>query len=352
MKVDIRIAVTDGWIDTPDGIKHYIFGFVDITGVPEAEIFNYCGKAELMAPPLVFIVGDEVYLTLTNIGTPTRPDLDDPHTIHYHGFPNQIAFYDGVPEPSIAVPVGRNFTYYYKPLNPGTYMYHCHQEPVEHIQMGMTGPLIVRPADYDPDYPEYKTAYGHGTGTEFDREFYIFLSELDCHIHDLIAKVQDPDWTEYKPTYWLINGRSYPDTITNPTPCCLQQQPWSALIRANAGEKVLLRFVNLGFQQHALQLPGTVFKIIGMDAMRPLGRNGEDLSFFKNVVYISPGQSTDAIFTVPDPFQGQAGFPVVLSLYNRNLNKNYTAGMVPGGMISQVHIYPPGTLPPQTAPNQ
>lgn len=345
--MELRRAATDGWVKTPDGRSHYIFGFVDITGMPENEIVNFRGKAELMAPPLILKVGDEVYLTLTNLGTPTRPDLDDPHTIHYHGFPNQIALYDGVPEASVAVPVGRDFVYYYKPLDQGTYMYHCHYEPVEHIQMGMVGPLIVRPQDYNPADHAYKTAYGYGTGTEFDREYYIFLNEVDCHIHNLVATVQEPDWTLYKPTYWLINGRSYPDTIniTGSFP----QQPHTALIRANAGEKVLLRFVNLGFEQHAMELLGSVMKVVGIDAMRSLGMNGEDLSFYNNIIYIAPGQSIDAIFRAP----GAPGmYSLTLPLFNRNYTKNTLAGVGPGGMVTEVQIFAPGTLPLQTEPNQ
>ena len=348
MSVKLRRAATDGWIETPDERIHYIFGFADITGVPENELAEYRGKAELMAPPLVLRVGEEYYITLTSIGTPTRPDLDDPHTIHYHGFPNQIAIYDGVPEASVAVPVGRDFEYYYKPLDPGTYMYHCHHEPVEHIQMGMVGPLIVLPQDYNSSDPAYKTAYGYGTGTEYDREYYVFLNELDCQIHNLVATVQEPDWTKYKPTYWLINGRSYPDTVNTTGGGRLQQQPWPALIRANAGEKVLLRFVNLGFQQHAMEMLGTRMKVVGVDGMLPLGLNSENLSFYKNIIYIAPGQSYDAIFTAPQAKK----YPVTLPLYNRNFTKNTTGGTEPGGMITEVQIFAPGTLPPQAEPNQ
>ena len=74
-----------------------------------------------------------------------RPDLFDAHTIHWHGFRNAIPWFDGVPEMSISVPIGRDFAYYYQPRDPGTYMYHCHFEDVEHVQMGMTGVLYVRP---------------------------------------------------------------------------------------------------------------------------------------------------------------------------------------------------------------
>lgn len=117
-----RIGATDGWIKLPDGSSHYIFGFVDITGVPEEAIFEYRGKGILLSPYLEVYEQDELYLTLTNLGMPVRPDLDDSHTVHWHGFPNQIPMWDGVPEASISVPVGRDFVYYYKPLDPGTYM--------------------------------------------------------------------------------------------------------------------------------------------------------------------------------------------------------------------------------------
>ena len=65
--------------------------------------------------------------------------------MHWHGFVNAIPLFDGVPELSISVPIGRDFTYFYRPHDPGTYMYHCHFEDVEHVQMGMTGIVYVRP---------------------------------------------------------------------------------------------------------------------------------------------------------------------------------------------------------------
>ena len=74
-----------------------------------------------------------------------RPDLFDGHTLHWHGFVNAIPLFDGVPELSVAVPIGRDFTYFYRPHDAGTYMYHCHFEDVEHVQMGMTGVVFVRP---------------------------------------------------------------------------------------------------------------------------------------------------------------------------------------------------------------
>lgn len=343
MRMDIRLGATDGWINTPDGKKNYIFGFTDITGVPENAIFEHRGRAQLMAPLIDVKAGDEVYLTLSNLGTPQRPDLDDPHSVHWHGFPNQIPIYDGVPELSVAVPVGRDLTYYYKPLDPGTYKYHCHHEPVEHIQMGMVGPLIVRPADYDPSRPAGKTAYGIGTRTEYNREYLVFLTEMDAVAHHMIASVQEFDWSDYKPTYWLLNGRSYPDTVNDGSGSEFPQQPYNALIKANTGEKVLLRFINLGYQQHSMQLLGIPLRVVGLDAKQPMGVNGEDLSYRKNSVYIAAGQTMDVIFT--------ASRPGIYPFYNRGYHKNINPGSSPGGMITEIQVYAPGTLPPQAGPN-
>lgn len=342
MRKDFRLGATDGWIKTPDQKTHYIFGFTDITGIPENQIYEYRGKAKLIAPLINVRAGDEVYLTLTNLGTPQRPDLDDPHTVHWHGFPNQIPIYDGVPEASFGVPVGRDMVYYYRPLDPGTYKYHCHHEPVEHIQMGMVGPLIVRPSDYDPRSPALKTAYGSGSGTEYDREYFVFLTEMDSTAHHMIASVQEFDWTEYSPTYWLLNGRSYPDTVDEDS-TAFPDQPYNALIRSNSGEKVLLRFINLGYQQHSMQLPGIPMRVAGQDARLPRGLNGEDLSCWKNVIFIAAGQTMDVILMTSRP----GSYP----FYNRYLHRNINPGSSPGGIVTEVRVYPSGSLPPQAGPN-
>lgn len=341
---DFRFGATDGYIRTPDGAMHYIFGFVDLTGLPEDQVYAHRGQAQLLAPLLEAYEGDEVRLTLTNLGLPDRPDLDDSHTVHWHGFRNQIPFYDGVPEASLSVPVGRNFVYYYKPLDPGTYMYHCHFEPVEHIQMGMVGPLIVRPLlEKDPDYLGRKFAY-NDPATEFDREYFVFLTELDPVAHYDVLSIQKFDWTEYRPQYWFINGRAYPDTTDLAGGGPLARQPYSGIIRANVGDRVLLRFVNLGFQQHAIEILGMPLKVVGQDAQEPRGLNGEDLSYWKNVVYFGAGQTLDAIFVAREP----GTYP----LFNRGLHKCQNAGITPGGMVSEVQVYPAGTLPPQTRPNE
>lgn len=331
--IEKRYGATDGLIHMPDGTSHYIFGFCDISGVPENEIFEYRGKATLLAPLLEIYEGDEIYLNLTNLGFQVRPDLDDTHTIHWHGFPNQIPLWDGVPEASISVPVGRNFQYYYKPLGPGTYMYHCHFEPVEHIQMGMIGPLIVRPLlEKNPVYSGRKFAY-NDISSEFDREILVFLTELDKRPHALIADVQEFDWTEYCPQYWLISGRSYPDTVKPPNDPNFPLQPYSSLMESYTGEKILLRFVNLGFQEHSIQLLGINLKIVGQDAKLLRGYHNEDTSYWRNAVFIAPGQTIDAFCTPP-----RSGKYI---LYNRSHQKNTVDGVSFGGMVTELNVVEP-----------
>src|SRR4030042_1743729 len=78
---------------------------------------------------------------------PWHPDTyaPDPFTTYLFGFRNLIPFFDGEPTGSVAVPVGQLFTYVFRPHDPGTYMYHCHVEDVEHVTMGMTSLVFVRP---------------------------------------------------------------------------------------------------------------------------------------------------------------------------------------------------------------
>ena len=62
--------------------------------------------ANFPAPTIELSEGDELYLSLTNVGMTIRPDLFDPHTVHFHGFPQASAVFDGVPDASISINMG------------------------------------------------------------------------------------------------------------------------------------------------------------------------------------------------------------------------------------------------------
>lgn len=380
-----RLAATDGFIKTPDGKDHYIFGFTNFINIPpsiqnfrlpaprgrltraqkakfnakvqtikQQKITNYLtgyrGKARLTAPIIDITEGDHFYLTLTNLGMPHRPDLEDSHTLHFHGFPNAAPIFDGVPDQTFSVPVNRSFTYYYNLREPGSYPYHCHFEDTEHIQMGMVGSIIVRPQQgskyaYNDGLPDTDPA-----STRFDREYVLFISELDSVIHKRLETVQEGqnDWTDYNPDYWLLNGRAYPDTLKPNDDPSLPSQPVSSLIEANAGERVLLRLISLGYQEHAIELPGIPLRVVGEDArmLRGPGNPGADLSYTKNVLNVQPGTTFDAIFQAPDVAQ-----KTTYSLFDRALRHTTSAG-ASGGMMTEVRVHPAGTLGPQGGPNQ
>src|SRR6266436_7218538 len=113
----------------------------DPSGIMNTGVLN----GNIPAPLMAFDEDDEFFLTLSNVGMIMRPDFFEQHTVHFHGYPNASSFYDGVPDASLAINIGGSFTYYYVAPDAGTYFWHCHITPPEHLQMGMVGQLFVRP---------------------------------------------------------------------------------------------------------------------------------------------------------------------------------------------------------------
>lgn len=365
-----HLAVTDGWFHLPrraadttfhpdpwapdaDTFNTYTFGFRNVTGLSDKKVQDQKGKVQLSSPILYAKEGGELRITLTNLGFAERPDLTDGHTIHFHGFPNAIPAFDGVPELSIGVPYGRSYTYYYKLHDPGMYMYHCHFEDIEHVSMGMTGTVFIRPAAND------QWAYNDAS-TAFNREFALLLGEVWTQERWEAVHIQEHDWSDYDPDYWTLNGRVYPDTlaangggndastgdlIAPSGRADLKYQPISSLIKCNAGDKVLLRWANLGFQRQAMRVDGLTMRVIGKDA-KFLGAQAYDT----DTIDISPGESFDVLFQAPA--HSGSGMYDTYQLYNRKL-ANLTNGGEPGlgGQMTEIRVFAAGALPAQSAPN-
>jgi FtsP/CotA-like multicopper oxidase with cupredoxin domain len=392
---DLFFAGTDGWIYLPGStppyhpdsyapspFTTYIFGFRNLTGLnPDTDlaiIASQKNKAQHSAP--LFWVDEfdpaapkDFKVLLTNLGLAQRPDLVDSHTLHWHGFRNVIPFFDGEPTGSISVPVSRYFTYVYRPRDPGTYMYHCHVEDIEHVTMGMTGLVFVRPLQNKTGNgagaPVSRTnggsasaplgyAYNDGVAlndprsTAYDREFPMFLSEVWAEGHWNDAHIQESDWSLFRADYSLLNGRVYPDTllprgggmdangdlIAPPGHPELQYQPHTSLVECNAGERVLLRFANLGFREAAMTFAGLTVKVVGRDATPMLGRDGTDTSYQTDTLLVSAGESYDVIFTAPDPG--------TYLLYNRRYTQD--DDQTTQGQRTEIRVYAAGTVPPQS----
>ena len=128
----------------------------------------------------------------------------------------------------------------------------------------------------------------------------------------------------------------------------------SALVTCNAGERVLLRFSNLGFRENSMTLTGIQMRVIGRDATLMRGRNGADTSYETDTILVGPGESFDVLFTAP-AFSGGSGSSGQgydsYVLYNRRLTQgsNLTGGGF-GGQRTEVRVYPSG-VDPQQYPN-
>jgi FtsP/CotA-like multicopper oxidase with cupredoxin domain len=398
---DLELVGTDGWIylppDPPIGVFHpdnlappglttYVFGFRNVTGMPASfDRTNLKNHAQHSAPMFWSRVDDTFRVRLSNVGLAQRPDLFDAHSVHWHGFRNVIPLFDGEPTGSIAVTSGNSFTYVYrpKPGGAGTYMYHCHVEDTEHVQMGMTGMVFIRPAIGDNfvyDTPESTNSTG------FDREYAMILSEVWAEAHWDDAHIQLPEWSDYRADFALLNGRTYPDTVaphcdldtsdlstpyvnfvrdpdtgemTPPSGTNLQYQPLSSLITCNAGDKVLLRMANLGYKQSAMTLTGIRMRVVGKDATPLFGRDsgGVDNTYETNTIMLGAGESSEGIFTAPDHV-GPDPYDTYL-LYNRAYlrSNNLASGATSdprdglGGQVTEVRVYPASTLGPQAFPN-
>ena len=367
----VHLVGTDGWVSMPEngkvdlpffpdplapaGFNTYVFGFRDATGLNASGVAALRGKAQISAPVMAFDEEDDITITLTNLGLSMRPDLFDGHTLHWHGFVNAIPLFDGVPELSLAAPVGRDLPYFYRPHDAGTYMYHCHFEDVEHVQMGMTGMVFVRPkqnrspVNADPVGTRY--AYNDGDGsTRYDREFAFMLTELWSAAHYRDAHIQVSDWTDYQATFSLLNGRGYPDTIAaNNDPGSathsLQYQPLSSLVTCNPGERVLLRLSNLGYKDHSLTADNLDLTVVAKDASLLKGRDGTKNYLQTSTVTLGGGESRDVIFTAPGPGE--------YLLYDRDYNYLSNGGSAGwGGMMTKIVVADPARpFPPQLQAN-
>ena len=193
-----------------------------------------------------------------------------PHTVHFHGFPNASSVFDGVPDASVSINMGASITYYYNLVEPGTFMYHCHVEATEHMQMGMLGNLYVRPIQNrlptchrslggthihsNPDWTARprpgrpavgdKYVYNDGDGsTRYDVEYPIQLGGFDPEFHDASWLVQPLPFAMMWDRYPMLNGRGYPDTVNPgalPAPdpeSGIESQVESSLITANRGRE-------------------------------------------------------------------------------------------------------------------
>ncbi|TLZ30247.1 MAG: multicopper oxidase family protein [Gammaproteobacteria bacterium] len=365
-----------------------INGHVDPRPIMDVGVMN----GNIPAPLMAIDEDDEFFLTLTNVGMIMRPDLFEQHTVHYHGYPNASSFYDGVPDASVAINIGASFTYYYLAPDAGTYFWHCHITPPEHLQMGMVGQIYVRPRQnrvpasttlyaalqqqqLDPrtacnsaadilcsnPLPAVQTtatgggkyAYNDGDGsTAYDVEYPIQIHGFDPNFHFVGMTFNPEGFADMKDKYFLLNGRSYPDTVTT-GPLETQSadgvnhfsQPLPSIINIPAGGKALLRISDLDVTEYqTLASLGIPMTVIGINAKMLRDQAGNNLYYNTNSITLGGGESLDVILDACQvrAAAGTCTTPYAVGdtyyLYTPNLDHLSNDAENFGGLMTEVHI--------------
>jgi Multicopper oxidase len=355
-------------------------GHVETRPILDVGVMN----GNIPAPLMAIDEDDEFFLTLTNVGMIMRPDLFEQHTVHFHGYPNASSFYDGVPDASVAINIGGSFTYYYLAPDAGTYFWHCHITPPEHLQMGMVGQIYVRPrqnrvpsttalyASLQAQQGDLRTAcnsatdilcsnplpavntgasgggmyaYNDGDGTTaYDVEYPLQIHGFDPNFHFVGMTFNPEGFTDMKDKYFLLNGRSYPDTITA-GPMATQtvdgsmhySQPLPSIINIPAGKKALLRISDLDVTEYqTLASLGIPMKVVGYNAKLLRDQAGNNLYYTTNSITLGGGESLDVILDASDTTKYPSGS--VFYLYTPNLDHLSNDAENFGGLMTEVRI--------------
>ncbi|TMV46845.1 hypothetical protein FE783_24715 [Paenibacillus mesophilus] len=291
-----ELYATDGYLTLPDGEQVYIWGY---------SLENKKGSAVYPAPTLVMAEGDNVEVTLTNIGPSKEGIKRLAHTIHWHGLDTDQAN-DGVPHTSPAIQVGESFTYRFEATHAGTYFYHCHVDTIEHLQMGMHGSLIVKAKD------GAKQAWTGGPS--YDKEYVFHLNEIDPVWHHAVENGLAYDRTDFHPRYWTINGKAFPNLMEDP----------DSFIEGTVGETVLVRLINSGYEEHPFHLHGHHFQVIATDG-RPL-----PVPYEKDTINIGSGERYDILIK----FTQSGEFP----FHSHKITDNTNNGVYPGGLHTMTSV--------------
>jgi FtsP/CotA-like multicopper oxidase with cupredoxin domain len=374
-------------------------GHVDPRPIIEVGVMN----GNIPAPLFAIDEDDEFFLTLTNVGMIMRPDLFEQHTVHFHGYPNASTFYDGVPDASVAINIGGSFTYYYLAPDAGTYFWHCHITPPEHLQMGMVGQLYVRPrqnrvpagnslyAALQTQQTDPRTAcnsaadilcsnplpavantvsaaatmensstgiggyaYNDGDGsTHYDVEYPLQIHGFDPNFHFVGMTFNPEEFNDMKDKYFLLNGRSYPDTVT-PGPLATQSadskmhfsQPLPSIINIPHGGRALLRISDLDVTEYqTLASLGIRMTVVGYNAKLLRDQAGNNLYYNTNSITLGGGESLDVILDscLDSPRTSYTSCTAPMSagtyyLYTPNLDHLSNDAENFGGLMTEVHV--------------
>lgn len=301
------LTAMDGYINVSDGNQIYMWSYAE-----GRDDFQYPG------PVLCVNEGDTVTIVLHNA-------LPEETSIVFPGQSDVLA--NGVPSgPQFdqfgsltsfteeAAANGGSMTYSFVANEPGTYVYQSGSNPAIQTQMGLFGALVIRPT-MGPEY-----AYNDAS-TRFnpDTEYMMMLSEIDPLLHQAVERGETVDMADYNARYYLINGRTFPDTLAPNHASWLPNQPYSSLAHiypfndhatltngdpnpAYYPYPALDRFVGMGVETYPFHPHAFNAQIVARDGRLLATAGGDDLFEERFSLPISPGQTTDALYKFEDVY--------------------------------------------------
>ncbi|MGH7461754.1 MAG: multicopper oxidase family protein, partial [Longimicrobiales bacterium] len=216
------------------------------------DLWGYNGSVP--GPTIQVNEGDRVRIIVDN-------HLPEPTSMHWHGFEIPVEM-DGMP--IISQPLiqpGERFVYEFTLKQNGTFFYHSHMAMQE--MMGMIGLFIMHPRQaFRP---------------RVDKDFGFVLQEFS-----VLPNATVPNTTSMEFNWLTMNGKAAPAT----TPLIVR-----------IGERVRLRWVNLGMDHHPIHVHGHTFVVTGSEA----GRQPQAIWAPKNTVLVGVAEAADLEFVADNP---------------------------------------------------
>ena len=449
------LTADDGYTSEPDGNAIYDWGYGN---------GNASGAFQLPGPVLCADQGDTLQVNLhnllpvaTSIQFPGQTGVlyDDTFTSGPVGpVASAGELVSLVPQ---AAP-GASISYSFVAGSAGTYLYQSGSDPQLQVQMGLFGALIIRPSVQLPDGSRSPIAIEDidilgipldGSGTtnggagmtpaaasaaaakakcayarlddptrcdplaiydgDSKSENILMLSEIDPGVHTFMeqnkANVDLLNWNSYprayEAHYFMINGRSMPDTVAPNYAPWLPSQPYGAMahvspweLNANALDS-MLRYVAVGTAGYDFHPHSNHEHVIAQDGALMKGAGtGNDNTEEKFNIMVGPGSTVDATFRwtnevgyedsdgnrVPvawpnglnlqegdfwsgSPYLGESGIlnPGILTktqcgeyyhvAHNHDLTQVTNYGITFGGMLTLIKVEPPKAVQIQMSMN-
>lgn len=315
--VTYNLRADVGSITMPDSTVVPVWGFADDTGGANTGLVSVPGP-QLKAAP-----GDTLTINLNN-------RLAVPVSIIIPGqrlAPVPTSVGGRVMSLANEVAAGATATLNFTPLKAGTYLYESGTNQAMQLPMGLYGSLVVGPgvtgAAYTPTATNTNTTYNSDAVLLFSD----ILGKLDPVQNKYVTFNQDvvdgknPNIANYNPVYYMINGKSFPQTTDILTP---------------PGQKTLLRLINASGHSYMPAISGTYYDATNQPQAFTTQVIAEDGNLYRyakpGIAMILPaGKTLDAMLdlSAADLANSQGYY----AIYDRRLGLS-NAGTFPGGMLT------------------